>query len=1067
MLDFLARLFDTSDFPARWSCGRWTDGHGWLHILSDLGVWSAYVAIPIVLAYFALRRRDIPFRWIFLLFGAFILACGTTHLMEAIIFWWPAYRLAGVIKLVTALISWATVIALIQLVPKVFAMRGPEELEREIAARLDAEKSLKQANSALEHQIEALQASEERFRLLVNSTDDYAIYMLDENGRIASWNHGAEKIKQYSGHEVIGEHFSRFYLPEDIESGKPNRHLQTAIHNGRVEEEGWRVRKDGSRFCANVIITPLKDANGQVRGFTKITRDITERKRAEANSQQLIEETAARNAAEQYAKVIETQREQLRVTLSSIGDGVITTDPEGRVTLLNPIAEVLTGWTDQGAAGKPIEDVFRIINRFTREKVPHPVNAALSLGKVVTIDDETILVSKRGVERPIDDSASPIKDDSGRILGVILVFRDRTEEMLAADVEKEHREVLKLVHNIGKIGHWVWDAKTDLADWSPEVEALYGLSPKAFRGGSVNWLNLLHPDDVPAAQRRFDEALIDGDFFAEFRVIWPDRSIHWLEARAVVVRDDDGQPSRVVGVNMDITERKRQEELIRASEQRWRSLTEAIPNLVWTTTSAGECDWLSSQWARYTGYPEHSLLADGWLNLTVHPDDRQNTMDRWRAACAEQSDYDVEFRIRRHDGEYHWFKTRGLPMRDHHGKITYWLGSCTEIEDVKRLESALREADQRKDEFLATLSHELRNPLAPIRNTVELFRHGQPSPADTSAALEMMDRQLKHIVHLIDDLMDISRITRGKFQLKLQRIELSTVVQSAVEETRHMFEKFGHTLTMQLPELPVILNADPIRLAQVLSNILNNAAKYTEPGGKISLNATREGKTVTISVKDTGIGIAAENLPHVFEMFSQVAPAIDRKQGGLGIGLSLVQGLVQMHHGTIEASSEGLGHGSEFIVRLPIEDGSRQTDTAKSETSMEQFKSDQPCRVLVVDDNKDSAISLGMMLKFLGYETKTAHDGVEAVEATSSFLPDVVLLDIGLPKMNGYEAAKAIRQEHGNEKPVLVAVTGWGQEDDKRLANEAGFNHHLTKPAELDALMKLLKDVTSKMTPSA
>ena len=1062
MLGFFSKLFDTSDFPARWTCGLWTAGHGWLHILSDLGVWSAYVAIPIVLGYFAVRRKDIPFRRIFLLFGAFILACGATHLMEAIIFWWPAYRLAGVIKLFTALISWATVIALIQVAPKVFAMRSPEELEREIAARNQAEERLRQANFDLEQKVEALRASEERFRLLVNSTDDYAIYMLDETGKIASWNHGAEKIKQYTSEEVIGQHFSRFYPPEDVQADKPNWHLQNAIKSGRVEEEGWRIRKDGSRFCANVIITPFKDANGVVRGFTKITRDITERKRAEENSQRLIEETAARDAAEQYAQVIETQREQLRVTLSSIGDGVITTDQDGRVTLLNAIAEELTGWTNQDARGRPIEEVFPIVNRFTRQTVPNPVEAALRLKKAVTLDHETILISKTGGECPIDDSASPIKDDSGNILGVILVFRDRTEHMLAADAEQKHREILRLVHKIGKIGHWVWDVHNHQSQWSPEAEALYGLREGEFNGVHNDWLKLVHPDDVLKAKREFDSALAVGEFFCEYRVVWPDGKIHWLETRAVTVNETDGKPLRVVGVNMDVTERKRQEEAIRASELRWRSLTEAIPNLVWTALPTGQCDWLSSQWRRFTGIPEDMLLIDQWLQTVIHPDDREATRELWESACNDQRDYDLEYRIRRFDGEYRWFKTRGVPTRDESGQITYWVGSCTDIEDVKRLEKVLREADQRKDEFLATLSHELRNPLAPIRNTVELFRHGQPSAADTKAALEMMDRQLKHIVRLIDDLMDISRITRGKFQLKLQQVDLSTVIRSAVEETRHMYEKLGHTLTVQIPESPVILNADPIRLAQIISNILSNAAKYTEPDGTVNLTATHDENTVIISIKDSGIGIAPENLPEIFEMFSQVAPAIDRTQGGLGIGLSLVQGLVQMHKGTIEARSEGLGRGSEFIVRLPTDEKFLQPEATETETSnMDQFKSDRPCRVLVVDDNKDSAISLGMMLKFLGYETKTAHDGLEAIDATNAFLPDVVLLDIGLPKMNGYEVARVIRREHGNDKPILVAVTGWGQEDDKKLATEAGFNHHLTKPAELDTLMKLLKDVSS------
>ncbi len=424
MLDFFSKLFDTSDFPARWHCGHWTSGHGWLHILSDLGVWSAYVAIPCVLAYFVLRRRDMPFRGVFLLFGAFILACGTTHLMEAIIFWWPAYRLAGLIKLFTACVSWATVIALIPVTPRALAMRTPQDLEKEAQARTQAE-------AALRHQLEEIKASEERFRLLVEGTKDCAIFMLDPTGNIVSWNPGAERIKQYRTEEIIGQHFSRFYPDEEVRAGKPPRELEIAAGEGKYEEEGWRIRKDGSRFWANVLITALKDENGKLRGFSKVTRDVTERKQAQENAQRLAEESAARQAAEQYAQMIERQREQLRVTLASIGDGVITTDVDGRVTLLNPVAEKLTGWNSAEAAGSPVQKVFHIINEQTRAEAENPAVAVLREGAIVGLANHTILIAKNGDERSIDDSAAPIKDDQGHVLGVILVFRDNQGQRAA------------------------------------------------------------------------------------------------------------------------------------------------------------------------------------------------------------------------------------------------------------------------------------------------------------------------------------------------------------------------------------------------------------------------------------------------------------------------------------------------------------------------------------------------------------------------------------------------------------------------------------------------------------
>ena len=448
MSDFLKHLFDTSDFPRRWDCGDWTPEHGWLHILSDLGVWSAYVAIPLVLGYFVLRRRDIPFRGIFWLFAGFIMACGTTHLMEAIIFWWPAYRLAGVIKLFTAFISWATVIALVPVTPKALAMRSPEELEREIAARKEAEVALKQVNAELERQISAVRASEERFRLLVDGSKDHAIFMLDPTGHIISWNPGAERMKQYRAEEIMGQHFSRFYSAVDVDAGKPQEELRVAADVGRCEDEGWRLRKDGSRFWANVVITALRDETGNLRGFSKITRDMTERKQAEESTRRLLQEEAARRAAEQHAAAIHEERERLRVTLHSIGDAVIATDVEGRITLLNPVAEEMTGWSSAEATGQPIEHVFRIIDMSTRQTAESPVAKVLRDGVVVGLANHTLLISKDNAERPIDDSAAPIKNEHGQTVGVVLVFRDVTvrrqaeQELMDAEQRLRQRRAL-------------------------------------------------------------------------------------------------------------------------------------------------------------------------------------------------------------------------------------------------------------------------------------------------------------------------------------------------------------------------------------------------------------------------------------------------------------------------------------------------------------------------------------------------------------------------------------------------------------------------------------------------
>jgi two-component system CheB/CheR fusion protein len=441
--------------------------------------------------------------------------------------------------------------------------------------------------------------------------------------------------------------------------------------------------------------------------------------------------------------------------------------------------------------------------------------------------------------------------------------------------------------------------------------------------------------------------------------------------------------------------------------------------------------------------------------------DREHTLACWRAACADQGDYDLEYRIRRHDGVYHWFRTRGVPVRDEQGKIAYWFGTCTDIEDYKRLEAALREADRRKNEFLATLAHELRNPLAPIRNGLQVLRLTDDSAA-RERAREMMERQLAQLVRLVDDLLDISRISRNRLELRKARITLAAVVENAVETARPLIESKGHALIVTLPPEPVYLDADLTRLAQVFGNLLNNSAKYTDPGGRIELIAQVNGRIVTVKVRDDGIGIPAEDQPRIFEIFSQVDHGIERSQGGLGIGLTLVQGLVEMHDGSVEIHSAGTGQGSEFAVRLPVARSNRRGEQPAGRVS---HVTSTRRRILVVDDNRDAVASLVMMLSILGHDTRTAHDGHEAVEQAEAFRPDVILLDLDLPKLNGYDVCRRIRQNPWGQGMIIVAATGWGQEEDRQRSHEAGFNHHMVKPVDPVALEQILASVTPATRP--
>ncbi len=523
--------------------------------------------------------------------------------------------------------------------------------------------------------------------------------------------------------------------------------------------------------------------------------------RVEQRQRRLEEEIAERRRAELSEQA---QAERLRVTLASIGDAVITTDARGLVTYLNGVAESLTGWTNKEASDKPLETIFQIISEQSRQSVENPVQRALREGRVMGLANHTILVARNGAERPIDDSAAPILDKSGAIVGVVMIFRDVTES--------------------------------------------------------------------------------------------------------------------------------------------------------------------------------------------------------------------------------------------------------------RRAEQVLKEADRRKDEFLATLAHELRNPLAPIRNALELIRIAGDDPQAVRQARGTMERQLGQMIRLVDDLLDVSRITRGTIELRKERVDVTTIVKNAVETSQPLFDQVGQRLRVNLPDEPIYIDADPMRMSQVFANLLNNAAKYTEPKGRIELTVKREGTHVAVSVKDNGIGIPKPKLDEIFDMFAQVDRRLERAHGGLGIGLTIVKRLVEMHGGTVEAHSEGHGRGSEFIVRQPIATAAAGEKSAAA-TDEEPFVAIPRRRILVVDDNQDAASSLASLLNVLGHDAQVAHEGEQAIEIAVRDQPEIVLLDIGMPKMSGYDVCRRLRELPTGNDMTIVAVTGWGQESDRQKSVEAAFDGHMVKPVEPRDLLKLLADL--------
>jgi PAS domain S-box-containing protein len=519
----------------------------------------------------------------------------------------------------------------------------------------------------------------------------------------------------------------------------------------------------------------------------------------------------------------------------------------------------------------------------------------------------------------------------------------------------------------------------------------------------------------------------------------------------------------VVLVFRDGTSERTAEQALRERERRFVSLANAMPQLVWTESPDGAHEYFNRGWYAYTGLTEEeSRAVDVWARV-LHADDEARVGARWARSRASGELYEAEFRLRRHDAAYRWFLARAVADCDADGHILQWIGTCTDIhntkqteETLRRTEAALRDADRRKDVFLATLSHELRNPLAPIRNAARVLEKPTIDPQELERCRAIILRQVRHMASLLDDLLDISRITRGAFALKKEYVRLQDLLAEAVETARPLIDEKRHTLTTDWPSHPIEIEADPVRLVQVVSNLLNNAAKYTDPEGSIHCAARVDNDTVVISIRDNGVGLTPETLDEVFEMFSQVQPnRRGHSEGGLGIGLALVKGLVELHGGRIEARSAGLEQGSEFTVYLPdlrVATGTFQTlgTTNQSPSGIAER------RVLIADDNRDGAESLAMLLQALGCKIYLAHTGIDALALALKHRPHVAILDIGMPGKSGYEVAQQIRSEAWGSQVILIAVTGWGQEEYKRQSQSAGFDHHLTKPVDLEALEAII-----------
>lgn len=763
------------------------------------------------------------------------------------------------------------------------------------------------------------------------------------------------------------------------------------------------------------------------------------------------------------------QRELFRVTLASIGDAVITTDISGRITFLNPAAESLTGWALEEAAGLPLENVFRIVGEEDGQAVESPTLRALQEGVVVGLANHTLLIARDGTRRPIDDSAAPIRDGQGEVAGVVLVFRDISERR---QQERAVQDALKYAENIIATLReplLVLDRDLRIKTANRAFYQHFHASREEIEGrlfhelGDGRW-------DIPALRKLLEEVLPHKqafqDFEAEFDFPGVGRRALLLNARRF--EPLDSRPELILLAFEDITERRHSEISLRTSEARYRRLFEtAKDGILLLDARTGRITDANPFMTELLGFPHDEFLGKELWEIGLFSDISENQA-AFRELQAKgyiryahlplenrkRQKVEVEFVSNVYEVDHR--KVIQCNIRD--------IGERCRLERMTQQQAAaLADLHRRKDEFLAMLSHELRNPLAPILSAVHILRLQGTENLIQHQARVIIERQVAQLSRLVDDLLEVTRITTGKVRLQRERLDLRGIVERAVEAVRPAIDRRRQELSVSLPSEPVWLHVDPNRVEQVAVNLLTNACKYTDEGGRLGLTVGQEEDQVVLRVRDTGIGIAPDLLPHIFDLFTQADRSLDRSQGGLGIGLALVQRLVELHGGTVQAFSAGPGQGSEFVVRLPAPPAYTPAQDQTPEAA-----ADRPApswRVLVVEDNLDVAESMALLMRMSSHDVRVAHSGPAGLEAAAEYRPDVVLLDIGLPGLDGYEVARRLRQHPELQGVKLIAMTGYGRESDLQRSQEAGFDHHLVKPVSPLRLLELLATFATQPPP--
>ncbi|MHA3774929.1 hybrid sensor histidine kinase/response regulator [Verrucomicrobiota bacterium sgz303538] len=929
----------------------------------------------------------------------------------------------------------------------------------------------------------AVPPGEEYLRDVLNSAHDFGIITLDTDGYVVTWNTGAEKLLGWSAEEIIGTTVEAIFTPEDCVNRVPQTARKIALETGSCAEERWFQRKNGTRFFASGKLAPIRDKSGQHIGFVKICRDLTE---------------AVRQREE-----LERSEERYRVLVELSPQVVWFADAKGNITFCNQRWCDLTGLRMEQTTGA---GWLQGIMPEYRHRVLRSWYDAMRRGELYEAEIPVRL--QDGAPRWHLARSTPVRDEAGAIVrwvGILLDIHERKKAEAAQApfrvlfesapgpylvLEPEEFRIVAasdaylratMTERDQIMGRRMFEVYPDIPG-DPLATGVRNLR------ASLERVKTERKVDVMAVQRypiRRAEELGDGwdeRWWSPVNspVLGPDGDllyiIHRVEDVTPLIREKRSHGKEVEGVQM-LEERAehmeaevalRAQELQRLNEQ----LREEQQHVMFEISSAGLLQTdarderilrVNDACCRITGYCREELLAMRLCQLT-HPADREQDRKIYeRARRGEVRSYFNEKRIVRKDGSVVWVRISAAFLRSPEGEPLRTFAVLEDVTDSKKAEHALQEADRRKTEFLAMLAHELRNPLAAVRNAVQVSQ--EDIGVDSCEwALEVINRQGEQLTRLVDDLLDVSRITRGVVILHKERVNAAAILDHAVEVVSPLIERRHHELirSYDRSDAELLVEADPARLEQIIVNLLTNAAKYTPDGGCLELSAWVEESTpthpsrrqVVISVRDNGIGIPPEKMPEMFELFAQGDRGLARSEGGLGIGLALVKKLTEMHGGTIAAHSKGVGRGSEFVVQLPISEKEAVVSPEKPRQEVKLSSGFE--RVLVVDDNKDSAEGMARLLRRRGFTVDLAFDGHEAVEKAHTFDPHVVLLDIGLPGLSGYEVVAQLHRDHRHDETLFIAMSGYGQEEDQRRSMEAGFDYHLVKPVDFERLREIL-----------